>query len=71
MTSKTHTEFALMIDWEDGEPAEFIPAVDAHHAEQMARTIYHGRSTWTVQREVPAWCYLGSDIPAALTSRAS
>lgn len=54
----TTTEYALMIDWDDTEQTtEFIPAKDAHHAEQMARTIYAGTTCSTVEREVPEWTY--------------
>jgi hypothetical protein len=52
----TTTEYALMIDW-DTETTEFIPAKDAHHAAQMARTIYAGQRTWTVEREMPDWTF--------------
>lgn len=52
-------EYALMIDWEDGQPAEYVPAKSVEHAEQMARTIYAGRGNkWTVGREVNPWRYV-------------
>lgn len=61
-TTPATAEYALLVDWEDGQPAEVIPATDAHHAEQMARVLYSGRPTWTVERAIPAWRYLGSDV---------
>lgn len=60
----TTTEYGLMIDWEDGELAEVVPAQNTAHAERMAATIYAGVPSWIVQREVPDWCYLGSTTPA-------
>jgi hypothetical protein len=44
-------EYGLMIDWEDGESAEFVPATSFDHAEEMARKLYSGRTCWTVGRE--------------------
>lgn len=63
---QTTTEYALMVDWQDGHPVEFVPANDAHHAEQMARTIYAAHPSWTVEREVPSWRYCGSDVSVSL-----
>jgi len=58
MTTQT-LEYALMIDWEDGEPVEYVPAKSFEHAEEMARTIYAGRGAkWTVAREVQPWHYV-------------
>jgi len=51
------TEYALMIDWEDGQPPEFVPAHNPEHATRMAETIYAGRCSWTVEREQSAWRY--------------
>lgn len=52
-------EYALMIDWEDGQPVEYVPAKSFEHAEHMARTIYAGRGCkWTVAREVQPWRYV-------------
>jgi hypothetical protein len=53
-------EFALMVDWEDGKPAEFIPATDVRHAEEMALRLYPSQSTWTVARDSDSspWRYV-------------
>lgn len=59
--TETAVEFALMIDWEDGRPAEFVPAKSAEHAARMAEGIYQGRSTWTVGREIQPWRYVKHD----------
>lgn len=62
----TTIEYGLMVDW-DEQGTEFIPAKDAHHAEEMARKLYSHRPTWTVGREVSEWRYVTVET-AALTS---
>jgi hypothetical protein len=61
------TEYALMIDWEDGNPAEFVNAESFEHAAHMARTIYAGCPSWTVGREVQPWRYARPAGDAGLT----
>jgi len=59
------TEYALMIDWEDGHPVEYVPATSVKHAEEMARKLYAGRLVHVVQRPVAPWTFLDSDVLAA------
>ena len=51
-------EYALMVDWADDGPAEFVPATSVEHAERMARTIYAHRACRTVGRKVQPWRYV-------------
>lgn len=62
-TTTITVEYALLVDWEDGNRPEVIPAQDADHAKRMAQTIYAGHPSWTVQREIGPWCYLSQLAP--------
>lgn len=53
----SNVEYALMVNYSDGS-VEFIPAVNADHADTMARTIFADRQCWTVGREIQPWHYV-------------
>jgi hypothetical protein len=62
-TTTFTVEHALLVDWEDGNRLEIVPAQSAEHAERMAQTIYAGHRSWTIQREIGPWCYLSQLAP--------